>query len=314
MRSCLRALAVLAFAAAATPASAVIVVNGSSSAPSGLAAYGSVGEAGIGGAVYLGNDWVLTAYHVGFGLPSVDFGSGAAAAVPGSLVVLHLPGDPSTNSDLVLYRLASDPGVPAAVVGAASPSAGTSVTMVGYGSLTVASTTPRYYSVVMNSDTDWTWTPTGSAAGADFVGITTQDSGRAKRWGTNSTVLIENDDGSTSTTIDNDYDFLGGGTTRLFATAFTAQDLNALGSSGDSGGAVFNSAGELIGIMDLITSYPDEPGDLALYYSGHFPGQATFSADLAAYRDQIYAVVPEPSMAVALIASLGLIRRRRQPF
>ena len=67
----------------------------------------------------------------------------------------------------------------------------------------------------------------------------------------------------------NKSDFLLGGGT-------TSEDYLA---AGDSGGAVSDTANQLIGLNEAIGTYDHQPGDLALF------GDQSFMTDLATYRE-----------------------------
>src|SRR5205823_6655885 len=84
-------------------------------------------------------------------------------------------------------------------------------------------------------------------------------------------------------------------------------------ADGDSGGAVFykdpTSGWELAGIVNAKGAFTNQPSDTAIY------GNASYLADIATYRDQIIAVVPEPGACWLLaiaggLFSLPLLRRR----
>jgi MYXO-CTERM domain-containing protein len=288
-----------------TPARAVIIDTltgtGNTSAPVDDPGWDNVGYRGIGTGVYVGNRWVLTASHVWSG--SIVLPSGTYALDPGSEVTLTNNGAPgkSTYTDLVLYRLTTDPGLPTLSIAATAPADGTAVTLIGAGRDRGAFQTWN----VNTGTTPWIWTPSGT--GVNFTGYGMLTS-RAMRWGTN----------QTSGTGWIAYD-PGGGVKDVNAVATTFDDSGSPSSEsqaafGDSGGAMFVKNGgtwDLAGMMLVTDAFSGQPGFTAVY------GNNTYLADLSFYRPQILAVVvPEPSMvaagAAAVIALAGAAGRRRR--
>lgn len=210
--------------------------------------------------VYLGNGWMLTAAHVGSG--SVTVGATTYNVQPGSTVRLKRP-DASGPTDLVMFRLAGDPGLPAlTLIGGTLPDA-TQVTMVGCG---------RRRGAAVNYDFDWN----AGAAEPIFVGYAWAES--AKGWGRN----------RTNSVVDVAYD---DNVVRLYETVFDdgpeAEADEAQGALHDSGGGLFVKEGGnwlLAGIMLQASIFEGQPFTCAIF------GNATYSADLATYRPQIEAL------------------------
>jgi hypothetical protein len=241
---------------AAVPAGAVLIASGdgtgNTSAPLDDPGFAHVGDRGGLTAVYIGDGWVLTANHVGTG--SLTLGGVTHSVVAGSAIRLeHALGVPT---DLKLFRLATDPGLPALEISASPPPMNGLVTLVGNGRDRGAPTT-------WSGIAGWSWL--GS---------------RSLRWGTNR-VSERGEDV-----------VLAGSTTRSLSFDFDsgAAAHEAVGATGDSGGAVFvGGAGdsELAGIIFAIYGYVGQPSATSLF------GNGTFAADLSYYRAAILDVTSE---------------------
>jgi len=276
---------------------------GNTTAPPGDPGWANVGARGIGNGVYLGGGWVLTVAHVGAG-PIVLAGTTYAAAA-GSAVQLTNAGavGRSATTDLVLYRLTSTPaGLAPVTIAAIPPAAGTPVTMIGSGLDRGAFTEWT----VNQAATPWIWTEVGS--GGTFAGYKTAGT-RQMRWGTNT--ISANDIWIKATDLNPALDVRSVET--LFEAPFGTSEAQAVNH--DSGGAVFAKNGgawELAGMIFDVGGYSGQPSPAF----NAVIGNATFSADLAFYRPQIMAIVPEPptlalAAVVALAALAGLPTRTR---
>jgi len=312
-------LGIAVLLAGGTPAAAVVVstTTANTSAPAeddpGWANVGSTG-------VYLGNRWVLTAFHVGAG--DIRFGEQIYSPLAGSAVRLHNPAGAGLTdfTDLLLYRLTADPGLPSLSISSTAPPIGAGVVMIGDGRDRQANET---HWNVDTSTNPWTWTEAPGEPG-NYQGFLTEATS-VKRWGTN---LIENPDPRYAGSLYGDHDLiadLGGyGEVVSFYTQFdkTGTAYEAQAVTGDSGGAVFYNSGtqwELAGLIhavDLFSGQPplDSQGE-SLPYSAVY-GNATFLSDLSVYRAEILQRVPEPGTWAMLagLAAAGLIAccRRRQ--
>lgn len=253
--------------------------------------------------IYIANQWVLTAYHVASSQPaSVNFGGTSYATEPGTWQRLTNNGDSgmSANTDIVMFRLASDLGLNDLTISSSVPGSGSDLIMAGNGRDRVADTI--YW------DADWKETTSSNATHTGFKTTSTH----TVRWG-------ENDVAGTNQNVS-----IGYGDVKAFSTAFDDPSNwfggftdEAQAVVGDSGGAVFHKNGstwELSGMIDAVGTFSGQPSNTAVYPSG-VSKNTTYAADLSFYRDQIAAIVavPEPSAtSLALLSALALIRRRRR--
>ncbi|MCD4823806.1 MAG: serine protease [Phycisphaerae bacterium] len=279
----------------AAPAAAVVIRGGdgtgNTSAPAADPGWANVGQRGVGSAVYLGNNWVMTAAHVGAG--SVNFGGTDYSAVAGSSVRLHAPGSPGELVDIIMFRIEETPDdVVDLTISSSRPSNGSDVVAIGCG---------------RNREADQTWWNSsweeqqGSAAYRGFE----YDAGREKRWG-------ENDIDGTST-ID-----VGYGSTRALRMDFDRYggqgDDEMQLVDGDSGGGLFyynSSTGnwELSGMLMARSIHSGQPYDTAVY------GNRSYAADLSWYDDQIGDIITTPEPATLLILTIAaplLLRQKRR--
>lgn len=187
-------------------------------------------------------------------------------------------GDGNGN-DLLLFHLTETPALPTLTISASTPVFGTSVEYVGYGRNQGEATT------------------VGTKAGFLW------SANRVKSWGRNRVAT-----GALVSAIN----------TLAFGSSFDSnlEPNEAMATKGDSGsGAFVQTLGgwELAGLTNAIYSDPfaGRPGNSAFY------GDATFSADLASYRDQILTItgIPEPGVLAlggVLLPLWGLWARPRR--
>ena len=287
---------------------AVVVLSGdaNTSAPGGQPYFANVGVVNGASGIYLGNRWVLTAAHVALTLPTAaTFGGINYLSEAGTYQRIHNPGGYGLSSltDLALFRLATDPGLPTVSIATAAPAVDADVMMIGRGRDQAASAT--YWDVTLDPETNedvWTEVAEGTP-GIDHEGFKTSST-RTIRWGEND--VAENDLVFNYAVNSQLVDVIS------FTTSFDdgAKTHEAQGINGDSGGAVFVDDGgswTLSGVMLTISVFDNQPAYTAVL------GNETVMADLSYYRNEIMAVIPEPSGAVlGLLGSCILLARRRR--
>lgn len=258
--------------------------------------FNNVGRLKGASGIYLGDGVVLTASHVGEG--TITFASGSFAPVAGSAVRLR---DPVNNAptDLVLFRLNGTPALPSLAIASATPVVGTPVVLAGNGRNRDVNLT--FYDVT-GTTPDRRWTETTNEANAEESGYKWA-AGNTIRWGNNVTANASSVGGTPGPTVTVDAGF---GAVRSVLTDFDNVFGEGQAAGGDSGGALFDSTGTLVGMMHAIGTLAGQPAETAIF------GNVTYAADLASYRSQIVAYVPEPSSAALLgVALCALAARRR---
>lgn len=285
-------------------ASAVVIDTltgtGNTTAPADDPGWANVGKLGVGTGVYLGNDWVLTASHVGEGSIVLNGGTYAMLAGSGTQLTNGGAAGKTALTDLYLFKLATTPaGLAGVPIAAAASGSGAAVTMIGSGRDRGAFT---QWSVDTNTN-PWIWTEVQS--GGNAAGYKTLST-RTMRWGTN--------------TVSGTGLWLNGGfgDAKMLSTSFTYDQYysnEAQAAYGDSGGGVFHKNGsnwELAGLILTVGGFSGQPdpGANAVF------GNETYAADLSYYRPQIMAIVPEPQSLVLALTAGGLfafraLRRRR---
>ncbi len=214
--------------------------------------------------VYLGNRWVLTAGHVGF--PANIVGStGAVSSQPGSWVPLRSP-DGAAETDLALFRLAADPGLPVAETITRPLALGTDVVLIGFGLQRGAA-----------ASYDANWVLGGTPV--KYTGF--QAAGWGRSWGRN----------RISGVLDTDY---GVGPCRVYAAAFNkpgtgdSTTAEAMIAACDSGGAIFAREDGRWRLAGTLVAFPDLPGQP--YFTAIW-GNDTWAMELSTYKNQIDAVL-----------------------
>lgn len=286
----------------------VAATMGNTTVPGDDPGWANVGFCNSAGAIYLGNRWVLTAYHVNASgaLPVVLNGT-VYTPLPGTAVQLTNNGAAgmTANTDLIMFQIGADPGLPGVAISASAPSLGDDQVMIGYGLNRQAGRT--FWQVTQNAGAgNDTWVETLGAHNVE--GYKEAGTGGAKRWGTNDAESV------------NQNVNYGVGTVRGFFSLFdddaAGRPNEAQGLVGDSGGGVFHKNGaqwELSGVM-LAVGTPGNPlyFDNAPANTAVFGQSLTLMADMSFYRDQIAGImVPEPgSVTLAGAGAVWLLGRR----
>ena len=263
----------------ATNVCAVVITDGDGSgnttAPADDPGFANVGIRGAGTAIYLGNRWVLTAQHIGPG--AVTFGGVEYQPVFGEGGRLTNPvwsGNLSTSTDLHLFRIQNDPGLPPLRISCDPVGINDRVTMVGAGRDREAEQTHWSVDVSIGDNND-VWTET-TEANADRTGYKTQTS-RTVRWGENLVSLAEID-------VDANWGDVISFQTRFHPIVPIEEMAQAV--NGDSGGAVFHKQDdvwELVGLIHSINLLERQPDGTrtAIFLN------ETMSADLHFYVEKI---------------------------
>ena len=325
-RSIWVSLILLAFMANTTWAVIVATTTDNTTPPPDDPGFNNIGLTGgpnfNSSSVYLGNRYVLTARH-NFTNP-VMFDGTEYPVEPGTTRRLRNPTGLGLTefTDLILYQTASQPVpmLPSITIASSPPDVGEEVVMIGHGKN--RSATQRAWDVSMGgSENDpWTWTdnPTGpgDVRGFDII------SSNTTRWGTN---LIERDSDFFSEEDDPDHNVViesvggNGDVVTLFTQFDEGITDEAVAALHDSGGGVFYKDGndwKLAGVMLYFLPAQDQPGNGSAGAGGTVTmanasyvgaGTKTFFADLSVYRDQIEAIVPEPSTGLSALLGLAVL-------
>jgi hypothetical protein len=274
--------------------------------------------------VYLGNQWVLTAWHLDPATnhsitfyPTDQYPNGGVSYQFDTNTVTRVLNAGGSPTDLALVRMTQDPGLPTLHLPSVTPAAGTPIDLIGFG---VQRGDAVQYSVDTSKNPP-SWTEVMS--GGDYSGYKFDPNAvfanlGVKRWGTNLSSIFP---GGTLTAVVPNSD--NGSLTTAFASAFDGAGPNqtsseAIGVSGDSGGAAFSSTEPnlLLGVMlyqDTLDVPAGQPADPPSPFSTAICGNGTDLANLASYIAQIDGVtgVPEPATATVFAGAVLFLTRRR---
>jgi hypothetical protein len=275
------------------PAWAVIIDSGDGTGNAGPPAqdpgFHHLGRRGSLSVVYIGEGWILTANHVGAG--DVTFDGTVYPWVPGSSV--RLDNGDGTFADLLMFQVLPHPALPTLPIRAADVQIGDDLILIGHG---------------YDRGPATSWDDNGPPPPGPIYGYDWDTTGRTMRWGENEVDGFPMDQFGTRVRV------LGN---EAFYARFDSSGMTheCIAANGDSGGAAFDTNGELAGLVYAIGTFQGQPPDTALY------GNLTYSADLPFYRDDIVAIRALPEPAGALPAAVAMLfaldahgrRRRRRP-
>lgn len=249
--------------------SARAVVNAATASNTNVPSLGMpwpyVGTINGASAVYLGNGWALTAYHVGAG--NMLLGTNLLSYTGN---YTRLTNSDGSGTDVILVQLTPKLSLPTLPLARSSPNASNVVWVIGYGK------TAGSQETLVNGFAGFTWSVNGH-----------------KSWGNNRLTdagLIDADGGFGKLTF-----FV-----MDFSTSASPDRVSqeAQAAAGDSGGGVFQQRDDawfLVGMMDAISQMPGQLAESAVY------GNATYCGDIATYRSQILTVMgapPEPTVSL----------------
>ncbi|HIF97757.1 MAG TPA: trypsin-like serine protease [Myxococcales bacterium] len=239
--------------------------QGNTTAPENDPGWRNVGQhLGSPSVVYLGNRWILTADHVGASIVILE--GKRYDPVSGSLI--RLKNSDGTQADLLLFKIAKDPGLPMLAIAESPAAVGEQVILVAAGSSRSERLSAHLEGQTLIDGFSW-------------------KEDRTKRWGSN---IIESapkfieQTGTKTEAVAMVFD-------RIETPRGTPHEASA--ARGDSGGALFAHADAmdpdsdwvLSGILFSVGTRSGFPGESSFY------GDVTWAADLSYYRDKIIEVV-----------------------
>ena len=272
--------------------------SGNTTAPAGDLGWGwdYLGEFNGGSAIYLGDRWVITANHLG-SVSAMTLLGESFNVVAGSESQLMNPNASGLTAftDLKLFQIDRDPGLPLLAIAQVPPGVGAEVVMIGRGRNRETDLT---FFDIDTSVPSLIWTETSDFAQSDASGYR-YSAGQSMRWGTNriadDTVydawkVDRQQNLSVSISFDGKSVDVVAFVTKFDDTGGTAFEAQA--AIGDSGGAVFYDnfpdemgAWELAGVIHAVDNSRGQPSATAVL------GNLTFLSDISVYRDQIKAIM-----------------------
>lgn len=270
--------------------------------PAGFSQWDNITSSGGGSAIYIDNGWVMQTVHQG-GVPThITFKGTQYTVDTASEKPLKNPDNLSQNSDARLYRLTTIPtDLTGLTLASSTPLTNTQVRLVGYGLHEPTGSSNRTYWDT-NQLVNGVWKEVGQ--GESNASGYKWDTG-GKRWGDNFIHGTAGQPGDLVTVNS------GSGIGKMNVTLFLNSSGYSMAAAGDSGGGLFLLDGTLVGMTTVIFGQTNQPGSTAAFPVAGF-ADGTGSLDIASYRSQILAVVPEPSI-VGLIGGLSALLVARRP-
>jgi hypothetical protein len=257
--------------------------TGNTTAPPSNPYWDHVSQVKSGTAVYLGNQWVISADHVG--AQSVTL-SGKTYK-PDDLSVFRFLNPKNSGvsgeADLIMFRVIGDPGLPTIPIADFAPERGDTVQMIGAGR-NRAPDRQGWNPQTVNGKLEWVpaLESVADVSGYELLGS------QELRWGpasVSSNGIFVNQSKTTTRSTN----------TISQATQFLANNMVPFPSSavsGDSGGGVFafmEGEWRLTGIIDSIRTLDGQPSDVVAF------GNQTVFASLPSYREQIMTLFDSPN-------------------
>lgn len=303
----------------ATTASALVVqdMTGTTVAPADDPGWNYVTNGGR-NMVYLGDGWVLSAFHVGVPTPSetVSINGSSFNVISNQAYTVKNPTGQglSVETDLRLMRINGDPGLaPINIASLPVNEGGTNSFLINQREVVIIGNGPTR----QTNQTQWNVTPVmgnnndiwNEVASGTYVGYKTEGA-NVKRWGTNQIADEDNLFGGNDTDLRGNLQlslFVGVRNVMSMVTQFDAGGLanEAQVVAGDSGSSVFfkrNGVWELVGIVNAQLSAlgVDNQSTLTAVY-----GNYTTFADLSFYRNDILSIM-NANLDYSLLGDINL--------
>jgi hypothetical protein len=230
-------------------------------------------------AVYLGDGWVISAWHAGVSTVQFVADGPVYSAVPNQSYIvpntMSVPGLNFATADIQLYRINDDPGLPALTLSSTPLNLNDEVMFMSYGQIRAVAETSWQTSSSTNPPT---WNEVGNCSGSNCMRGYKYIGGGNKRWGTNN---IANDNilGGTDAS-DGDITTVVSQGTLAYLTTYDQGSSNPFETQavgGDSGSPVFrkrNGQWELVGVTLANYIFPGQ----SYTYTGSNPRPVTVPA------------------------------------
>lgn len=276
-KSLLLPLVLFALMVGVRPVQAVIVstTDGTGYTDSGGFAYwDNIARLGGGTGIYMGDRWVLTAAHVGANPITLK----GTTYNPVAGTTIQLTNSDSTLTDLVIFRINGDPGLPTVPIATAAPAKDNMISMYGSG----------YNRQPALLKWDYSWQPYKGKFNPPYSGYAWDTTSYTLRAGSNMISTFSPSPSDVTRVFSNPNNSTW--STTCFNAIFDQYSgpSEAIAAPGDSGGPVFYDDGttvQLAGLMLYISSPYQKPANVA---NTAVFGDTTLMADLYSYRSQLH--------------------------